>query len=71
VRARRRSRLRARDWYLGWQGLRLPLAALFVAFVLSAVVGLGSVALRRSGRGRTLPFGHYLAADALTVLLLA
>jgi leader peptidase (prepilin peptidase)/N-methyltransferase len=56
--------------YLGWQALGLPLAATFLAFVLSAVAGLALLMLGRTGRRGALPFGPYLAAGALTVFLL-
>lgn len=44
-------------WYLGWQDLRLVPAGLFFAFGLSAVVGLGLLAVRRAGRRTEVPFG--------------
>jgi leader peptidase (prepilin peptidase)/N-methyltransferase len=57
-------------WYLGWQAMGLPLVALFLAFLLSALAGLALVALRRAGRRSALPFGPFMAAAAVLALVL-
>jgi leader peptidase (prepilin peptidase)/N-methyltransferase len=55
--------------YVGWLGLAQVPAALFLAFVLGAVVGLGWLAVRRGGRRVQIPFGPFLAAGALVTVV--
>jgi leader peptidase (prepilin peptidase) / N-methyltransferase len=55
--------------YLGWFGARATLAGLLGGFVLAAVVGLGLVAARRATRKTHIPFGPFMLAATLAVLL--
>jgi leader peptidase (prepilin peptidase)/N-methyltransferase len=57
-------------WYLGWLGLSLVPASMFVAFVLSAIVGVVLMIAGRAGRRTEVPFGPFLAAGALLAVLL-
>jgi len=55
----------------GWFGWRVLLASVVVAFVLAAACGLWLVATRQATlRGTTLPFGPFLLAGCLAVVLL-
>jgi leader peptidase (prepilin peptidase)/N-methyltransferase len=56
-------------WYLGWQGLSTLVPAMLLSFGLSAVVGLALMVVGRAGRKTEVPFGPFLAAGALIVLL--
>jgi leader peptidase (prepilin peptidase)/N-methyltransferase len=58
-------------WFLGWQAVRLPLSAMFFAFLLSAVVGIALVLLGRTGRRSALPFGPFMAVAAVGCLLVS
>jgi leader peptidase (prepilin peptidase) / N-methyltransferase len=58
-------------WYLGWLGVSLVPAGIFVAFVLSAVIGVALLLFGRAGRRTEVPFGPFLAAGALLVILAA
>jgi leader peptidase (prepilin peptidase) / N-methyltransferase len=53
---------------LGWVGIWPAIVALFAAFLLGAVVGLGLMAARRAGRRSALPFGPFLLVGALVGL---
>jgi leader peptidase (prepilin peptidase)/N-methyltransferase len=53
---------------LGWVGVAAALVALFAAFALGAIIGLGLMAARRAGRRTALPFGPFLLAGALVGL---
>jgi leader peptidase (prepilin peptidase)/N-methyltransferase len=55
--------------YVGWLGLAQVPAALFLAFVLGAIVGIGWLAVRRRDRHTHIPFGPFLAAGALVTVL--
>jgi leader peptidase (prepilin peptidase) / N-methyltransferase len=55
--------------YLGWLGWTEVLLGVFLAFLLSAVVGLVMVAARRATLKSTLPFGPFLLAGALLAVL--
>ncbi len=59
----------ALGWYVGYQGLRYLPVVLFVAFVLSGLVGAGLMAARRVGRRTMIPFGPFLAAGTVLTLL--
>jgi leader peptidase (prepilin peptidase)/N-methyltransferase len=54
---------------LGWLGWNEVLLGLFLGFLYGAVVGLVLLALRRRERNEALPFGPFLAAGALTAIL--
>jgi leader peptidase (prepilin peptidase)/N-methyltransferase len=54
---------------LGWLGWNEVLLGLFLGFLYGAVVGLALLALRRRERNEALPFGPFLAAGALTAIL--
>jgi leader peptidase (prepilin peptidase) / N-methyltransferase len=55
--------------YLGWFGARAVLAGLLGGFVLAAVAGLVLIATRRATRKTPIPFGPFMLAAALAVLL--
>jgi len=55
--------------YLGWFGARATLAGLLGGFVLAAVVGLMLIATRRATRKTHIPFGPFMLAATLAVLL--
>jgi leader peptidase (prepilin peptidase)/N-methyltransferase len=57
--------------YVAWQGLSYVPVAILLAFVLSALVGLVLLIVRRAGRRTAIPFGPFLAAAALGVILLS
>lgn len=53
--------------YLGWTHV---VVGSVLAFVLAMVIGTVLLAVRRTGRGTTIPFGPYLVAGTLVVLAL-
>ena len=55
--------------YLGWFGARAVLAGLLGGFVLAAMVGVVLIAARRATRKTHIPFGPFMLAAALAVLL--
>ena len=55
--------------YLGWFGARATLAGLLGGFVLAAVVGVVLIATRRADRKTHIPFGPFMLAATLAVLL--
>lgn len=55
--------------YLGWFGLTAVLAGLLGGYLLAAVTGIGLIAARRATRKSQLPFGPFLLAGALAVIL--
>jgi leader peptidase (prepilin peptidase) / N-methyltransferase len=55
--------------YLGWFGLRAVFTAVLGAFVLAAAVGLVLIAARRATRKTHIPFGPFMLAAAIAVLL--
>ena len=57
-------------WFVGFQGLRYLPVALFLAFVLSAVVGIVLMLTRRVNRRTMVPFGPFMALGAVATLLL-
>lgn len=54
---------------LGWLGYAQVVAGLFAGFVAASVVGIALLLVRRKGRKDPVPFGPFLAAGALFVLL--
>jgi len=55
-----------------WFGWGVLLTSMFTAFVLAACYGVGLLAARRAlARGSSVPFGPFLLAGCLTVVLLA
>jgi leader peptidase (prepilin peptidase) / N-methyltransferase len=54
---------------LGWLGWGEVLLGLFLGFVYGAFVGLALIMLRLRERNQALPFGPFLAAGALTAIL--
>ena len=57
--------------YLGWLGVGALVAGLFLGYLLAAVVGLALLAARRASRKSQLPFGPFLLAGTLTVILMS
>ena len=56
--------------YLGWFGAGAVLAGLLGGYLLAAVTGLGLVAARRATRKSRLPFGPFMLAAALAVIVI-
>ncbi|MBA2607653.1 MAG: prepilin peptidase [Actinobacteria bacterium] len=54
---------------LGWLGARQVFFGIFVGFILAAVIGLLLLVTRKRGRRDAVPFGPFLAAGTLFVLL--
>lgn len=54
---------------LGWLGYAQVVAGLFAGFVAASVIGIALLVVRRRGRKDPVPFGPFLAAGALFVLL--
>ncbi len=54
---------------LGWLGARQVFLGIFAGFILAAVVGLALLATRKKGRRDAVPFGPFLAAGTVFVLL--
>jgi leader peptidase (prepilin peptidase)/N-methyltransferase len=54
---------------LGWLGWGEVLLGLFLGFVYGALVGVALIVLRLRERNQALPFGPFLAAGALTAVL--
>jgi leader peptidase (prepilin peptidase)/N-methyltransferase len=57
--------------YLGWLGWEPVLIGTFLAFLTSAVVGLGLVIARRATLKSRLPFGPFMLLGALLAVLLS
>ena len=55
--------------YLGWLGWGQVFLGGFLAFLLGAVIGLGLIAAGIKGRKDFVPFGPFLAAGTLIVVL--
>jgi len=55
--------------YLGWFGARATMAGLLGGFVLAALVGVVLIAARRATRKTHIPFGPFMLAATLAVLL--
>jgi len=54
---------------LGWLGYPEVVAGLFAGFVAASVIGIALLLVRRRGRKDAVPFGPFLAAGALFVVL--
>ena len=54
---------------LGWLGASQVMLGIFAGFVLAAVVGVGLMVTRKAGRRDAVPFGPFLAAGTLFVLM--
>ncbi len=55
--------------YLGWLGAGETVLGLFLGFVYGAVIGLALLATKVRSRKDHIPFGPFLAAGALTAVL--
>ena len=54
---------------LGWIGSKQVMLGIFAGFLLAAVVGIALLATRKAGRRDAVPFGPFLAAGTLFVLM--
>lgn len=54
---------------LGWHGLADVAIGLYGGFVLGAVVGVALIAAKRASFGRAIPFGPFLAAGTVGMVL--
>ncbi|HEX5616484.1 MAG TPA: prepilin peptidase [Acidimicrobiia bacterium] len=54
---------------LGWLGWGELLVGLFLGFLYGSIVGIGLIATRLRTRKQHIPFGPFLAAGALTMVL--
>jgi leader peptidase (prepilin peptidase)/N-methyltransferase len=57
--------------YLGWLGATAFMAGLLAAWLLAAMTGLGLMLAHRAGRTTQIPFGPFLIAAALAVVLVS
>jgi prepilin signal peptidase PulO-like enzyme (type II secretory pathway) len=57
--------------YLGWFGPSTLLAGIIAGYLLAAVTGIGLIVSRRATRKSQIPFGPFLIAGALAVMLVA
>lgn len=55
--------------FLGWLGWPELLGGLFAGFLYGAVLGMALIALGRRGRRQHIPFGPFLAAGTMTMVL--
>jgi leader peptidase (prepilin peptidase)/N-methyltransferase len=55
--------------YLGWFGASTLLAGLIGGYLLAAVTGIGLIVARRATRKSQIPFGPFMIAGTLAVLL--
>jgi leader peptidase (prepilin peptidase) / N-methyltransferase len=55
--------------YLGWLSLPAWVLGACAGFVLAAGYSLVLVAMRRAGRGSSIPFGPFMLAGALVAIL--
>jgi leader peptidase (prepilin peptidase)/N-methyltransferase len=55
--------------YLGWFGAGALLAGMIGGYLLAAVTGIGLIVARRASRKSQIPFGPFMIAGALAVLL--
>ncbi len=55
--------------YLGWFGAGTVLAGLLAGYLLAAVTGIALIVTRRATRKSHLPFGPFMLAGALAVIL--
>jgi leader peptidase (prepilin peptidase) / N-methyltransferase len=56
--------------YLGWFGAGPLLTGLLGGYLLAAVTGIGLIATRRANRKSRLPFGPFMLAGALAVIVI-
>jgi len=56
-------------WHLGWLGLLHVPVGLFLGFLYGAVAGVAMIVVKRAGRKTSLPFGPFMAAGAMTAVL--
>jgi leader peptidase (prepilin peptidase) / N-methyltransferase len=56
-------------WHLGWLGLAYVPVGIYAGFVLGAAVGVAMLIVRRAGRRTAIPFGPFLAAGSLLVIV--
>jgi leader peptidase (prepilin peptidase)/N-methyltransferase len=57
--------------YLGWFGASTVLAGIIGGYLLAALTGIGLIVARRATRKSQIPFGPFMIAGALAVLLAA
>jgi len=57
--------------YLGWVGPTELVVGLAAGFVLAAVAGIGLIAARKATRKSQIPFGPFMLAGALAVIIAA
>ena len=57
--------------YLGWLGISVLAAGLFLGYLFAAAAGLALIATRRASRKSRLPFGPYLLAGTLAAIALS
>ena len=57
--------------YLGWLGISVLAAGLFLGYLFAAAAGLALLATRRASRKSRLPFGPYLLAGTLAAIALS
>ena len=55
--------------YLGYLGALDVVFGLFLGFAYGAVIGVALMAVRKRGRRQHIPFGPFLAAGTLTIVL--
>jgi leader peptidase (prepilin peptidase)/N-methyltransferase len=55
--------------FLGWLGALAVVIGLFLGFLYGAVAGLAMIAIGKRTRKQAIPFGPFLAAGALTIVL--
>jgi leader peptidase (prepilin peptidase)/N-methyltransferase len=54
---------------LGWQGVADVILGLYFGFVLGALIGGTMLVTKRAERGKTIPFGPFLAAGTLIFVI--
>jgi leader peptidase (prepilin peptidase)/N-methyltransferase len=54
---------------VGWLGLRYLVVALFLAFLLASIIGLGLIITRVKTRKDAVPFGPFMASGAVIAVL--
>ncbi|PSK96826.1 leader peptidase (prepilin peptidase)/N-methyltransferase [Murinocardiopsis flavida] len=55
--------------YLGWETLGAPVSGTFLAFLASAVIGLGLIAVGKATRKSAIPFGPFMLIGAFILIL--
>ena len=53
----------------GWLGLSYVVLALFLAFLLASIIGVGLIVVRLKSRRDAVPFGPFMAAGAVLAVL--